>query len=76
MSIFKKINLEHWYLDFVKTNELDDIQADQIHSYYKDMLHLFETNCPASGLSIFLTLEKNAFRKNVRDKKLDDILND
>lgn len=70
------IQLDNWYLDLGVIDKLDAFKQEMIHSYYRDMLHSFEDNRPTMGYSLFLTLQKNGYLKNVRGEKLEGILND
>jgi hypothetical protein len=70
------INLENWYLDLEKMKTMDSVQSDLIHSYYRDMLFAFEEQRPTMGTSLFLTLQKNGYLKDIRGEKLENLLDD
>ena len=74
------MNICDYYLDLESVNCLDPDERDLIHSYYRDMLSYFESN-PNSpfSISIFNTLDKAGYIKNIRierrEEKLGDLIN-
>jgi hypothetical protein len=70
------ITLDNWYLDFEGVDKLDEVKQEIIHNYYKDMLYAFEENRPTMGYSLFLTLQKNGYLKNIRGEKIEELLKD
>ena len=70
------IKLDNWYLDFEGVDKLDELKQEIIHNYYKDMLYAFEENRQTMGYSLFLTLQKNGYLKNIRGEKIEELLKD
>lgn len=67
-------NLENYYLDLEKVSKLDnEDERSRIHSYYMDMLCAQDDKV---SKSIFNTLYRAEYLKEVRDEKLKQILND
>lgn len=67
-------NLENYYLDLEKVSGLKTQgERDRIHSYYMDMLCSPDDKV---SKSIFNTLHRGEYLKEVRDEKLKEILND
>ena len=71
------MKIENYYLDLNKLHQLEDKEErDQIHSYYKDMLYSVQDGRKEMGISIMNTLLIGGYLIDVRDKKIEDILND
>ncbi len=68
------MDLTHYYLDLDKINSLDKETASKIHEYYRDMIYTYEDGRKSISISLFNTLNNNGYLKNVRDEKLDLIL--
>lgn len=69
------IKVDNYYLDLNKVSELKSAgERDRIHSYYTEMMHCFHDKRDSMGESIFYTLYKGGYLKDVRDEKLDKIL--
>jgi hypothetical protein len=71
------MKIENYYLDLNKLHKLENKEdRDQIHSYYKDMLYSVQDGRKEMGISIMNTLLIGGYLIDVRDKKIEDILND
>jgi hypothetical protein len=69
------MNFEDYYLDLEKVNSIKDKdEKEQIHRYYMDMMHCFVDNRKSMGVSIFYTLYKSEYLKEIRSEKIDQIL--
>lgn len=69
------MKLEHYYLDLEKIEQLTDkSEKEQIHKYYKEMIHSSESGLKLSAHSFFNTLYHAGYLKEVRVEKLDKIL--
>ena len=53
---------------------LDEKDKDVIHSYYKDMLYCFSDGRKEMSISILNTLLLGGYLIDVRDKKIEEIL--
>ena len=66
-----------YYLVLNKLTELSESEREQIHSYYRDMLHFFQENQKEIANSFFNTLDMAGYIKNrkqeEREEKLDFI---
>jgi hypothetical protein len=68
------MNLKNYYLDLTAVRNLtDDQERKQIHDYYRDLLIDERTNVITS---IFNTLYKGGFLKEVREEKISELLNE
>lgn len=69
------IAIQNYYLD---TNSVGKILCERekeiIHGYYSQMLMAFEDKREESCKSIFHTLFYNGFLKEVRNKKIENVL--
>ncbi len=71
------MKLENYYLDLDKVNKIVcKHDRDTINNYYRDMLHYFLDGREDAGKSIMLTLERGGYLINLRDRKLEEILDD
>jgi hypothetical protein len=69
------MKIENYYLDLDKVNTLKSKEEkDRIHSYYLDMMHCFSDKRENMGKSIFYTLYRSDFLKEVRDEKIGKVL--
>ena len=63
------------YLDLKKVSEIKDKQErEQIHSYYREMLHCNQDNRVEMAQSYMNTLLKSGYLIDIRDEKIDKIL--
>jgi len=69
------MKFDNYYLDLKKVSKIDsEEERKQIHRYYTDMLHYFTDKRDSMGLSIFNTLSESGYLKEIRSKKIDQIL--
>lgn len=69
------IKIDNYYLDLNKVKELQsDKERDKIHSYYFDMMSCFHEKRNSMGNSIFYTLYKAGYLKELRDDKINQVL--
>ena len=69
------MDITQYYLDLKKVSKIDsEEERKQIHRYYTDMLHYFTDKRDSMGLSIFNTLSESGYLKEIRSKKIDQIL--
>jgi hypothetical protein len=69
------MDLTQYYLDLEKVNSLDKDLADKIYEYYRDMLYTNDDGRKSISQSLFNTLMTNGYLKNIRDEKIENILN-
>ena len=73
------MNYGDWYLDLSAMVELTKDEQDNIHSYYREMLHSSMDNRNDMAQSFFYTLQKSGYIKNAtqenREEKLDELIN-
>jgi hypothetical protein len=68
--------IENYYLNLKKVSKLKDSEErERIHRYYQDMMHSFSDNRKPMATSIFNTLYKAGYLKNLRDERIDEVLN-
>jgi len=69
------MDIGKYYLDLDKISKMESqYDRDIIHGYYKEMLYCFHDGRSEMSLSIMNTLEKGGYLINLRDKKLEEIL--
>ena len=69
------MKFDNYYLDLDKVSKISsEEERKQIHRYYTDMLHYFTDKRDSMGLSIFNTLSESGYLKEIRSKKIDQIL--
>ena len=77
MTITMPQNIGEYYLVLSKLKDLSDHERDQIHNYYRDMLHYCQEKHYEIASSFFNTLDMAGYIKNrkqeERDEKLDFI---
>lgn len=71
-----KFDISNYYLDIKRVNECNEIEKEIIHNYYRDMLYSIEENRQTMAHSLFLTLLESGFLGNVRNTKLNKLLNE
>jgi hypothetical protein len=69
------MDITKYYLDLDKIKNLSKEDSFKIHEYYRDMIYCNEDGRNSIALSLFNTLNENGFLKNIRDEKIDEILN-
>lgn len=68
------MNIKNYYLDLTAVRNLTDEQEKkQIHDYYRDLLIDERTNVVTS---LFNTLYKGGFLKEVIEEKISELLNE
>lgn len=71
------MDLKNYYLDLDKMFELQDYEQKYIQDLYRDMLFCNEdTSQKSIAMSYFNTLSENGYLTNIREKKLDDLLDE
>jgi len=69
------MKLDNYYLDLKKVSEIKDKQErEQIHSYYREMLHSNLDGRNEMAQSYMNTLLKFEYLVNIRDEKIEQIL--
>lgn len=69
------MNLENYYLNFDKIDKLGSKEDKMgIHDMYRDMLFSFEEKRLNIAKSFFNSLYENGYLVDIRDKKIDLIL--
>ena len=72
-------NYGDWYLDLSAIKNLTKDEQDNIHSYYREMLHSEIDNRKSMAQSFFNTLQKAGYIKNAtqesREEKLGELIN-
>lgn len=69
------MSIENYYLDLGKINIIkSDEEKKTIHRYYMDMI-TFATDRPVIAKSIFNTLYVAGYLKDIRQEKIENILN-
>jgi len=72
-------NYGDWYLDLSTIKDLTKDEQDNIHSYYREMLHSEIDNKKSMAQSFFNTLQKAGYIKNAtqesREEKLGELIN-
>jgi hypothetical protein len=66
---------ENFYLDLRKISILSKKESDIIHNYYRDMLYAFQDGRNSMGNSILYTLLKNGYLIDIREEKINNIIN-
>lgn len=68
------MKIENYCLNLHALKTLDEKDKEIIHSYYKDMLYCFSDGRKEMSISILNTLLIGGYLIDVRDKKIEDIL--
>ena len=68
--------IDNYYLDLIKTNKLEQEERNRIYEMYRDMIFSFEENRLKVANSFFITLYHSGYLINVRDEKIEELLND
>jgi hypothetical protein len=69
------MDITKYYLDLDKIKDLSKEDSNKIHEYYRDMIYCNEDGRSGIALSLFNTLNENGYLKNIREDKIDEILN-
>ncbi len=69
------MDLKNYYLDIEKLNSISLDISSKIHDYYRDMIYCYQDGRTSISESIFNTLYNNGYLKNIREEKIDNILN-
>ena len=70
------IKIDNYYLDLIKINKLEQEERNRIYEMYRDMIFSFEENRLKVANSFFITLYHSGYLINVRDEKIEELLND
>ena len=70
------IKIDNYYLDLIKINKLGKEERNRIYEMYRDMIFSFEENRLKVANSFFITLYHSGYLINVRDEKIEELLND
>ena len=72
-------NYGDWYLDLSTIKDLSKDEQDNIHGYYREMLHSEIDNRKPMAQSFFNTLQKAGYIKNAtqesREEKIGELIN-
>lgn len=68
------MNIENYYLNIDKLSKLEKIERNRIHEYYRDMIYSKQDKRDDIVKSLFNTLWYSGYLKDIRDEKLDKIL--
>lgn len=69
------MKIDNYYLDLNKVSELkSNEEKEKIHSYYYDLLSCFSDGRSSMGNSIFYTLYKAGYLRELRDDKINQVL--
>jgi hypothetical protein len=69
------MDLSKYYLDLDKLRKLSKEESNKIHEYYRDMIYCIEDGRKNIAQNLFNTLNENGYLKNIREDKIDKILN-
>lgn len=69
------MKIENYCLNLKAMKELEEKDKEVIHSYYKDMLYCFSDGRKEMCISIMNTLLLGGYLIDVRENKIDEILN-
>jgi hypothetical protein len=70
------MNLNNYYLDLNKVSKLDKESQRRIHDYYRDMIYTKQEKRDEISESLFNTLWHCGFLIDIRNEKLENILNE
>ncbi len=70
------IKIDNYYLDLIKINKLEQEERNRIYEMYRDMIFSFEENRLKVANSFFITLYHSGYLIDVRDEKIEELLND
>lgn len=69
------MDIENYYLDLVKVEKLKNKRGAIIHSYYKEMLYSLSDGKKEMAYSICHTLISAGYLVDIRNEKIENILN-
>ena len=70
------IKIDNYYLDLVKVNLLKKEERSRIYDMYRDMIFSYEEKRNVVANSFFMTLFHSGYLVDVRDEKIEELLND
>ena len=71
------MDVENYYLNIDGINKLGSKrERDRIHEYYREMLFSISEGRKSMGQAYFNTLLNNGFLIDIRDEKIDKVLNE
>lgn len=68
--------ISNYYLDINKVSLLPNEDKIRIHEYYREMIFSFQDNRNMVGESIFNTLARSGYLIDIRNEKIEEILNE
>ena len=69
------MDITRYYLNIDAIKMVDKEDRNRIHDYYRDMVYASADGRKEVATSLFNTLYQNGFLVDIRDEKLNDILN-
>ena len=70
------IKIDNYYLDLTKVNLLKKEERSRIYDMYRDMIFSYEEKRNVVANSFFQTLFHSGYLIDVRDEKIEELLND
>jgi hypothetical protein len=70
------MDITRYYLNIEAIKMVDKEDRNRIHDYYRDMVYANADGRKEVTTSLFNTLYQNGFLVDIRDEKLNDILNE
>jgi hypothetical protein len=70
------MDITRYYLNIDAIKMVDKEDRNRIHDYYRDMVYANSDGRKEVTTSLFNTLYQNGFLVDIRDEKLNDILNE
>jgi len=68
--------IDNYYLDLTKVNLLKKEERSRIYDMYRDMIFSYEEKRNLVANSFFLTLFHSGYLIDVRNEKIEELLND
>ena len=69
------MDITRYYLNIEALKMIDKEDKNRIHEYYRDMVYSNSDGRKEVAISLFNTLYSNGYLVDIRDEKLNDILN-
>ena len=69
------MDITRYYLNIDALKMIDKEDKNRIHEYYRDMVYANSDGRKDVAISLFNTLYSNGYLVDIRDEKLNDILN-
>jgi hypothetical protein len=69
------MDITRYYLNIDALKMIDKEDKNRIHEYYRDMVYSNSDGRKEVAISLFNTLYSNGYLVDIRDEKLNDILN-